>query len=491
MSDHLVEQLRVPPHSIESEQAVLGALMLVSRDTYEKVADIVGEDDFYRRDHQLIYRAIKELAESNPPKPYDAVTLGDWFEAHGLGAQVSNGAYLIELATTTPSAANIVAYAHIVKDKALLRRMIDVGTNMVNNGFMPDGRDTTELLASAESEVMAIGDEVKTDIYTGEDGLRATIKELSRRRKLGVNDLLGATTSLDALDDLTCGLQDSDLIVLAARPSMGKTALMLQMNRACAMDRRRPYTIELEMSQPQVYMRHIAATAKLDFGIVQRPARASETEMERMRQSISKLKGLQWWLDCSPGLNIDLICARIRRMKKQYDIGIAFIDYLQYIDYSRQLRYTNATGAIQEITRKLKGLAKELGIPVVLLSQLNRALEQRRDKRPILSDLRESGAIEQDADVIMFLHREGYYEDWGRDDLRNKVAEVEVAKSRNGVTDTVRVQWEGRFQLFNNLAYGDAANYFNPQQMSSKGGFEPTPMHGMVQPIKIRQDDED
>lgn len=455
--------------------------MLTTTGTFEKIADIIGEDDFFIRAHKLIFRAIKELAGSRVPKPYDAVTVGDWFESAHLSEEVAGGAYLIELASGTPSAANIVAYAQIVKDKAVLRRMIDVGTTMQNAAYHPDGRDTVELLAAAESDVLAIGAEVKTDIFTGEDGLRATVAELSRRRKMGVNDLLGASTSLDLLDDLTCGMQPSDLIVLAARPSMGKTALMLQMNRACAMNGFKPYTIELEMSQTQVYMRHIAATAKLDFGIVQRPARASELEMERIRAAIGKLRGLKWWLDCSPGLNIDLICARIRRMKKQHGIGIAFIDYLQYIDYSRQLKYTNATGAIQEITRKLKGLAKELNIPIVLLSQLNRALEQRRDKRPILSDLRESGAIEQDADVIMFLHREGYYEDWERDDPRQKIAEVEVAKARNGIVDRARVQWEGRFQQFNNLAPDDPVNYFNPQQLSGKGGFEPVQRHGLVQ----------
>ena len=494
MNDHYapgVEHLRIPPHSIDAEQSVLGALMLTSVDTFEKVADIITEDDFYRRDHQLIFRAIRELADGKPSKPYDAVTVGDWFESMRLSDEVAGGAYLIDLVSGTPSAANIVAYARIVKDKATLRRMIDVGTTMVNNGYMPEGRDTVELLAAAETDVLAIGDEVKTDIFTGADGLRATAMELSRRRLMGPNELLGISTSLDAVDDLTCGMQPSDLIVLAARPSMGKTALMLQEMWAAAASGKRPYGIELEMNQSQVYMRHISRIARIDFSIVQRPARASEMEMQRMRDAIGKLRALEWWLDCSAGLNIDMICARIRRMKKKHNIGIAYIDYLQYIDYSRQLKYTNATGAIQEITRKLKGLAKELNIPVVLLSQLNRALEQRGSKRPILSDLRESGAIEQDADVVKFVHREGYYEDWPRDDPRQKLAEIIVAKARNGIVDTAMAQWEGKYQSFSNLAYDNPANYYNPQQTSSKGGFEPVPMHGLVQPIKVNQSDED
>lgn len=490
---HEVNQLRTPPMSIEAEQAVLGGLLLPYSDAFELVADIISEDDFYRRDHQLIFRAIAQLAEKH--RPYDAVTAMDWFDANGLSEQVGGGGYLIELASTTPSAANIAAYAKIVKDKALLRKLIDVGTDLVNQGFAPEGRDTTDMLDAAESAVMAISGAKVQEVEDGDTGLRATLAELSRRRKLDPNQLLGVTTSLDLLDANTHGLQPTDLIILAARPSMGKSVLALQIRRAAAMNGMRPYTIELEMNREACYMRDIAATGHVNYDVVQRTAKASEQEMEAMRRAVIRLRGMQWWLDCSPGLSIDSIIARIRRMKKQHNIGIAIIDYLQYIDMSRQLRSgLNVTNSIQEITRRLKACAKELHIPIVLLSQLNRGNEARKDKRPMMSDLRESGAIEQDADMIMFIHREGYYEkEWPRDDPRQKLAEIIVAKSRNGITGTVPVQWEGRYQQFNNLAYDDPANLYNPQQTSSKGGFESARNHGLVTiPVSmVNQEDED
>lgn len=480
------DQLRIPPQAIQSEQSVLGGLLLTGKDTFDVVADIIAEDDFYRHDHQLIFRAIKQASDAG--KPYDSVTIGEWFESMGMESAVDGGAYLIELASNTPSAANIAAYARIVKEKSTLRRMIDVGTQIINDGFSPEGQDVTDLLAKAESAVMAVSGLVADDVISGDDALRDTVAELSRRRKLSASDLLGATTSLDAVDALTYGLQPGDLIVLAARPSMGKTAMMLQMMRAAAMDGHRPYGIELEMGKEQTLMRQIAAVGRVDFGIVQRPSKATEDDMARVRGAVSKLRGLEWWMDFSPGMTIDQIAAKLRRMKRQKNISIAFIDYLQYIDTSRQLRYTNATGAIQEITRRLKGLAKELGIPIVLLSQLNRGLEQRRDKRPILSDLRESGAIEQDADVVIFLHREAYYDhDIPKDDPRQKLAEVIVAKSRNGVVGSVNAHWEGKYQLFGDISYNDPLAF---GRQSYRGGFEPERKHGILTPNRL-SDDED
>lgn len=465
-----IEQLRVPPMSIEAEQAVLGGLMLAP-DALDIVVDIVHESDFYRRDHQLIFKAISELADKN--RPYDAVTLGEWFEAQGLAELVAGGAYLIQLASTTPSAANISAYAEIVRDKATLRQLIEVGTGIVNDGFQPDGRETTEILANAENAVLRIGGTgVIKGVQTGKEGLVRTYVEMDRRRKLG-DQLLGVSTSLDDLDEATNGLQDDDLIILAARPSMGKTALMGQLRRQAAITGRKPLTFSMEMSAPQIYMRDVAALARVDYAKVQRPDRMSEEETHRVGAAFAKMKDWEWWLDDSPPASVVQLAARIRRMKKQHDIGIVFIDYLQLIDISELLRAGyNTNAAIQEVTRTLKALAKLLHLPIVLLSQLNRGVEGRGDKRPNLSDLRESGAIEQDADLILFLHRQGYYEkDWARDDPRHNVAEVIVGKSRTGTVGPVSVQWQGQFQRFNNLSYENIPSNYRDQRTRSRNGF--------------------
>lgn len=468
--------LRAPPAAIEAEQAVLGGCML-SNDAFDRISDMLVADDFYRRDHQLIFRAIQELAEKN--KPYDAVTLGEWFDSQGLSEQVAGGAYLIDLASTTPSAANIKAYAEIVRDKAVLRKLIDAGTQIVNDGFDPNGRDSKDILAEAEQNVLAIANTGMTqDVESGLVVLKRTVDLLSQRRNF-TGDLLGITTSLDLPDEMTAGLQDDDLIILAARPSMGKSALMAQMRRACAKEGKRPYTVSLEMSGEQLNMRDIAAVGGVDFDHVRRPRRANSEEMDRIRYAIREMKGYEWWFDQGTGLTADKLCARIRRMKKQFNIGAVYIDYLQFIDISPDVRQ-GIPHAVQQVTRKLKATAKALHIPIVLLSQLNRSVESRPDKRPIMADLRESGAIEQDADVIMFLYRKGYYErDWPKDDPRQKVAEVIVAKVRNGEVGSASVQWEGKYQRFDNLSFDTIpANYY--ESKSTERGFEPRQRTGLT-----------
>lgn len=483
-SDQRVEQLRVPPQSQEAEQAVLGGLMLVPN-SYDRVADIVSADDFYRQDHRLIYRAIGELAQKS--KPYDAVTLGEWFEARGMSEQVSGGAYLIELASSTPSAANIVAYARIVKDKATLRNLIDIGTDIVNNAYITEGRDVGEIMALAETSVTRASATVSSTVQTGRDGLKRTYRELERR--LTCDDkLLGVTTSVDALDHMTQGLQDTDLIILAARPSMGKTAFMRQMSRAAAIQGRKPYICEMEMSATQLYMRDIAAVSGVDLAKVRNPKLASPFEMDRIRNAIAKMSEWEWFLDESVAPTAEEVASRIRRMKAQHDIGIAFVDYLQIMNLG-DVKF-GITSAVQNITSTLKATAKSLNIPIVLLSQLNRSLESRPDKRPIMSDLRDSGAIEQDADMVLFLYRQGYYEkDWAKDDPRQEQAEIIIGKQRNGETGSVPVQWLGRYQQFNNLHYGALRPNYNPDpRAEAKRGFEPTQRTGLTYGKGRRED---
>lgn len=464
--DSRVEQLRVPPQSVESEQAVLGGIMLAP-DAFDRVADKLSDSDFYRRDHQLIFRAFKEMSEKQ--KPLDAVTVGEWFEAHGLAEQVAGGAYLVELATTTPSAANIGAYAEIVRDKAVLRDMIEAGTKMVNDGFDPDGRDTTEIQAEHEAAIMEVGrrmaGRVGSRFSTGKAGLLRTVREMERRLK-AQSYLLGCTTGLDELDEWTLGFEDGDLIVLAARPSMGKSALMLQMTYAAAKAGKRPYTVSLEMSAESVYMRHISREGTVNLKHVRNPKLMEEGEMARVHAAIAALEPLEWWLDDVPSLKVEQLCARIRRMKRQHDIGICYIDYLQFIDLGTSQH--NEANLVQNVTRALKALAKELRIPIVLLSQLNRGLESRADKRPGMADLRQSGAIEQDADLIIFIYREGYYhKEWAPSDTRHNVGELIIGKSRNGETGTIFMHTDLKHQAFHGLARDDIPEHYFVKEKSN------------------------
>lgn len=479
--------LRVPPHSVEAEQAVLGGLMLVP-EALDQVSDLLREEDFFRRDHRLIWRAIHALADRG--RPFDAVTLAEWFDAHQLSEQVDDGRYLIKLASNTPSAANIEAYAQIVREKALLRRMIEAGTEIVSAGFQPDGREVGELLAEAEQRVFALSGAVTTGAATtGTDSLREAAKEIATRRAAGPNALLGISTSLRDLDRMTMGLQGGDLIIVAARPSIGKTALALQLRRAAAMAGHRPLKFSLEMPGKQLAMRDIAAVGKVDFGHVRNPAHATPEEMEQMRNAIRTMREWQWWVDDTPSLSVRQIVSRARRMKRQYDIGLILIDYLQFIDLGNEMsKGLGVVQAIQEVTRSLKALARELNVPVVLLSQLNRKVEERGDKRPILADLRESGAIEQDADVVMLLHREGYYQRdrWHADDPRHNTAEIIIAKQRNGEVGKIEVAWRGKRQLFGDINYSNVTQTYQER----KRGFEPIKRDGLVKAVQSPHDDE-
>lgn len=477
----MTQHLRVPPQSQTAEQSVLGGLML-DPSAFAKVGDWLKPEEFYRQDHQLIYRAVLELESQG--KPFDAVTVGEWFDSQGMGERVAGGSYLVELAATTPSAANIVAYAKIVQDKALLRSLIEVGTDIVNDGFMPGGRDSNEILASAESALLAVSKRTTTLVEAehGKRGLSRAVREMERRRDAG-GGLLGIESSITELDDLILGLQPTDLLIVAARPSMGKSALMGQMRRHAAKRGARPYTVSLEMSAEQIYMRDIAAEARVNLRHVQVPTMAEDEDWPRMEDAIQRMAGWDWWLDDQSALTVEQICSRARRAKMQHDIGIIFIDYLQFI--TPPSTQQNGASAIQHITRALKGLAKELKVPVVLLSQLNRGLESRTNKRPMMSDLRESGAIEQDADVILFLHREGYYKahEWPKDDPRHRVGEIIVAKCRNGELGLAHVRVALEFQRFDNLSrddipgdYHDTSDSDNKQRRNSGrsgAGFSP------------------
>ena len=449
-----VEALRVPPHSIEAEQAVLGGLMLAP-ESWDRVADRLNEDDFYRKDHRLIFRAIGDL--SGKSMPYDAVTLGDWFQAQNLTEQVGGTTYVIELANSTPSAANITAYADIVREKSVLRQLIDAGTEITGDAFQPEGRSSQELLEVAEQKVFHIA-EAGARGRKGFVQMRTAVKEafqILHQRSENRGSVTGLPTGFIDLDEMTAGLQPSDLIIVAARPSMGKTALAVNMAETVAMRAKKAVAIfSMEMSASQLAFRLISSLGRINQQHL-RTGDLAEEEWPRVTNAITLLSDAKIFIDDTPALSPGELRARARRLKREHDLGLIVIDYLQLMQVPGTKE--NRATEISEISRSLKALAKELNIPVIALSQLNRSLEQRTDKRPMMADLRESGAIEQDADVIMFIYRDEYY---NPDSGEKGVAEIIIGKQRNGPTGAVKLAFLGQYTKFENLASNSYAGSF-------------------------------
>lgn len=442
------ETVRIPPHSLEAEQAVLGGLML-SKDAWDRVADRIDEVDFYRTDHRLIFRAIRELSEQG--MPYDAITLGEWFQAQDLVDRVGGVGYIVRLANTTPSAANIVAYADIVREKSVLRQLIDAGTDIVSSAFQPAGRSSQELLETAEQEVFRIAESGARG-KKGFISMRQAVKDafqILHHRYENRGSVTGLTTGFTDLDEKTTGLQPSDLIILAARPSMGKTAFALNLAEAAAARGGKAVAVfSMEMSAQQLTLRLIASIGRVNQQHL-RTGDLAEEEWPRVTAAITTLTGVRIFIDDTPSLSPNELRARARRLKREHDLGLIVIDYLQLMQVPGTSE--NRATEIGEISRGLKALAKELDVPVVALSQLNRSLEQRADKRPMMSDLRESGAIEQDADLIMFIYRDEYYHP---ESTEQGIAELIIGKQRNGPTGTVKLAFDGRYTSFFNLARG-------------------------------------
>ena len=445
--DARIEQLRVPPHSIEAEQAVLGGLMLAP-EAYDRINDKLTANDFYRRDHQLIYRAIAELAEKN--RPFDAVTLGEWFESQGHMDLVAGGAYLVELASTTPSAANIAAYAEIVRDKAVMRQLIEVGTEIVNDAFQPEGKESDEMLAIAEQKVFAIAEQGargRTDFVAMNDALKDAFEVLRVRSESG-GTVTGLPTGYTEFDMMTAGLQPTDLVILAARPAMGKTTFALNIAEYAAIKSKKAVAVfSMEMSAGQLAMRLISSVGRINATRL-RTGQLEDEDWSRVTSAIRILKDqAKVFIDDTPGLSPDVLRSKARRLKREHDLGLIVIDYLQLMSVPGNNE--NRATEISEISRSLKGLAKELNVPVIALSQLNRSLETRTDKRPVMADLRESGAIEQDADMIVFIYRDDYYNKENSPD--KGLAEVIIGKQRNGPTGSFKLKFFGEFTRFDNF----------------------------------------
>jgi replicative DNA helicase len=441
-----LDALRVPPHSLDAEQAVLGGLML-SPEAWDKVADRLTEEDFYRKDHRIIFRAIAEL--SNKGMPCDAVTLGEWFESQGLADLVGGTAYVLQLANTTPSAANIIAYCDIVREKSVLRQLIDAGTEITSDGFAPEGRSTQEILETAEQRVFRIA-EAGARGRQGFVPMRTAVKDafaILHHRFENRGTVTGIPTGFTDLDEMTAGLQPSDLIIVAARPAMGKTAFSLNMAEYAAMKTRRAVAVfSMEMSASQLAFRLISSVGRINQQHL-RNGDIQEEEWPRVTSAITLLSEAKIFIDDTPALSPSELRARCRRLKREHDLGLIVIDYLQLMQVPGNKE--NRATEISEISRNLKALAKELNVPVIALSQLNRSLEQRADKRPVMADLRESGAIEQDADVIMFIYRDDYY---NQDSPDKGLAEIIIGKQRSGPTGSIKLTFLGQYTKFENYA---------------------------------------
>jgi replicative DNA helicase len=438
--------LKVPPHSLQAEQAVLGGLML-DNTAWDRVADHVIEDDFYRRDHRLIFRAIAELADRN--SPFDAVTLSEWLGQHKLLEDVGGLATLGALVQGTPSAANIQAYADIVREHSVLRQLISVGNEIAGSAFVTDGRSSGELLEHAEQRVFQIAERGKR----GQRGFRSIRSLLGaavdRIDKLFQQDepLTGVSTGFADLDEMTAGLQSSDLIIVAGRPSMGKTTLAMNFAENAAIRHKVPVAIfSMEMPGEQLALRMMSSLGHIDQHKI-RTGKLDDDDWPRLTSAVSLLDSAPLFIDDTPALSPTEMRARARRLKREHEIGMIVIDYLQLMQVPGTRE--NRTTEISEISRNLKALAKELEVPVVALSQLNRGLEQRTDKRPVMSDLRESGAIEQDADLILFIYRDEVYHE---DSPHKGKAEIIVGKQRNGPIGTRVLTFRGQFTRFENYA---------------------------------------
>ncbi|RJQ46542.1 MAG: replicative DNA helicase [Gammaproteobacteria bacterium] len=437
-------QLKVPPHSIEAEQSVLGGLMLDNR-AWDYIADLVREEDFYRRDHRLIFRAVSSLAERS--QPYDVVTLSEWLDSHQELDSAGGLAYLATLAKNTPSAANIKAYAAIVRERSILRQLIEIGAGITSQAYRPEGQSSAELLEQAERLIFGIAEgsaRGRRSYSAIKDLLVRVVDRIDTLSQQG-GTLIGVSSGFSDIDEMTAGLQNTDLIIVAGRPSMGKTSFAMNIAEHAAIKEKVPVVVfSMEMSAEQLTMRMMSSLGRIDQHKV-RTGRLDDDDWPRLTSSVNILDQTAIFIDDTPALSPADLRARARRLKREHNIGMVVVDYLQLMQVTGTQE--TRTNEISEISRSLKALAKELQVPVIALSQLNRNLEQRPNKRPVMSDLRESGSIEQDADVIMFIYRDEVYNEDSKD---KGIAEIAIAKQRNGPTGTVRLTFLGQYTRFEN-----------------------------------------
>ena len=451
MADEQLDSLKLPPHSVEAEQSVIGGLLL-ENEALDKVADILKADDFYQHDHKTIFQHIAKLIEHN--RPADIVTVAESLESTAELTTVGGIAYLGALAQNTPTAANIRRYAEIVRERSVMRKLVIVGSDIADSAYNPNGRDAQQLLDEAEAKIFQIaeGGERSNQGFQNIQGLLPQVAEridmlFSRDNP---SDVTGIPTGFSDLDSMTSGFQGGDLIIVAGRPSMGKTAFSLNIAENVALDTGLPVAVfSMEMASTQLAMRMIGSVGRLDQHRM-RTGRLEDEDWEKLTTALGRLNEAPIFIDEGAGLSSFDVRARARRLHRQTGkLGLIVVDYLQLMAAPAGKQGENRATEISEISRSLKALAKELDVPVVALSQLNRSVEQRPDKRPVMSDLRESGAIEQDADLILFIYRDEVY---NPDSVDKGTAEIIIGKQRNGPIGRVRLTFIGEHTRFENFA---------------------------------------
>jgi replicative DNA helicase len=450
--DRQVAQLRVPPHSVEAESSVLGGLLL-DNGAWDRVGDLLTEGDFYRYEHKLVFTAIAALINGN--RPADVITVFEHLQGLGKADEVGGIAYLNALAQYVPSASNIRRYAEIVRERAILRKLVSASDEIATTAFNPQGKAVDQILDEAEQKIFNIGEEGSRNKqgFHSMDSLVVELLDRVQEMADNPNDITGVPTGFHDLDRMTSGMQAGDMIVLAARPSMGKTAFAINIAEHVAMNEGLPVAVfSMEMGASQLAVRIVGSIGRIDQGHL-RTGKLTDEEWPRLTEAIEKLRSVSLHIDETPGLTVSELRANARRLARQCGgkLGLIVIDYLQLMSVSSGMSDENRATAVGEISRGLKMLAKELGCPVIALSQLSRGVESRTDKRPMMSDLRESGAIEQDADVIMFIYRDDYY---NKDSKEPGVAEIIISKQRNGPTGTVKLAFLKPLTKFESLASG-------------------------------------
>jgi replicative DNA helicase len=452
--DAMERRLKVPPNSVEAEQSLLGGLMQDS-EAWDKVADLITAQDFYRKDHRLIFAAIADLAEDGHPS--DVVTVSEYLENRGELVDGGGLEYLATLASETPGAANVRAYATILRERSTLRSLIHAGNEIAGSAYSTDGRTATELVDEAERLVFEIaekGSRGRAGFRALKKILPATVDRIDLLHQKG-GDITGIPSGFTEFDRLTAGLQPGDLVIIAGRPSMGKTTLAINIAENAAIGARVPTAIySMEMPAEQLAFRMISSLGRVDQSHL-RTGKFPDEDWSRINTAVQLMSDAPIFIDDSPGLSPTEVRARARRLKRESDLGLIVLDYLQLMQVHGNTE--NRATEISEISRSLKALAKELSVPIIALSQLNRSVEQRTDKRPVMSDLRESGAIEQDADLIIFIYREEVYQP---DTNRKGIADISIAKQRNGPIGDFPLTFVGRFTKFENFvpeSYGEDA----------------------------------
>ncbi len=451
--DKQIAQLRIPPHSIEAESSVLGGLLL-DNGAWDRVSDLLGDADFYRHEHKLIFTALSALI--NASKPADVVTVFEHLQSQGKSEDMGGLLYLNSLAQYVPSAANVRRYAEIVRERSILRKLVAASDEIATNAFNPQGKPVATILDEAEQKIFNIGEQgsrMKQGFHSM-DNLVVELLDRVEEMSKNPNDITGVPTGFYDLDKNTSGLQSGDLIILAARPSMGKTALAINIAEHVALHEELPVAVfSMEMGASQLAVRIVGSIGRIDQSHL-RTGKLTDDEWPRLTEAIEKLRNISLHIDETPGLSVSELRANARRLARNCGkLGLIVVDYLQLMSTSAGMSDENRATAVGEISRGLKMLAKELQCPVLALSQLSRGVESRTDKRPMMSDLRESGAIEQDADVIMFIYRDEYYT---KEACKEPgVAEVIISKQRNGPTGTVKLGFVKHHTKFENLAIGD------------------------------------